>query len=255
MTVTLENIRLAGAAGQTMPLFDGLSLRVDNHSRIGVIGTAKSGKTTLLRLICGTKVPDEGIAKRDGSVSWPIPLVSFLVPGHTVARNIRFIARLYGIGDEGFPRRIAEMVELAEFLNTPLSKCPKVARQRLAFALGVGLEFDVYLFDGSFSPADKPFKEKAAQISAARTAGRAIVVASSVPAEVEQNCESVYVLEHGRATYFAEASQGVDYYKKLLAMEKKKDKEGAARRETDEDQDEGLGDVDILGAAVADALD
>jgi capsular polysaccharide transport system ATP-binding protein len=255
VTIVLEQVRVAGRAGER-PLFDDLSLRISDRSRTGILGASKSGKSTLLRLICGTKLPDEGIVKRDGRVSWPIPLSSFMAATHSVARNVRFIARLYGIEDDAFPRRIAEMVDLGPFLNTPLSKCPKFARPRLAFALGVGLDFDTYLFDGSFAPADKPFKEKAAEISAERTAGRGIVVATSNPTEVEQKCESVYVLEAGRATYFAEASAGVEHFKELLAADKKKDKaEGARGAAEDADEDEGLGDVDFLGAAVADALD
>jgi len=178
-----------------------------------------------------------------------------MVAAHTLARNVRFIARLYGIDDETLPRRITEMVGLTEFLNTPLAKCPKLAKPRLAFALGVGLEFDVYLFDGSFGPTDKPFKPKAAEISAARTAGRGIVLATSIPAEVEQNCESVYVLEEGRATYFAHTAEGVERFKQLVGTDKKKGKVGAARQDEDEDEDEGLSDVDMLGAAVADALE
>lgn len=260
MSVALEDIRLAGTnPSAKAPLFDGLSLRIGDQSRVGILGGSKTGKSTLLRLICGTKRPDDGRIKRNGRVSWPIPLSSFFVGGLTLARNIRFITRVYGIDDETFPRRIVEMVELTDFLNTPFSKCPKLTRQRLAFALGVGLEFDLYLFDGSFAPVDKPFKEKAAQISATKTAGRAVVVATSVPAEVEQNCESVYVLENGRATYFAEARRGVEHFKQLLGLEdKKKARGGAARRDEDEDEDQdetGLSDVDIIGAAVADALD
>jgi capsular polysaccharide transport system ATP-binding protein len=254
VSVTLENVRVAGAAGQTMPLFDGLSLHVGDRSRVGVLGTSKSGKTTLLRLICGTKAPDYGTVTRDVRVSWPIPLSSFLVGTHTLARNIRFIARLYGINDEDLSRRIAEMVELTEFLNTPLSKCPKTVRPRLAFALGVGLDFDLYLFDGSFAPADKPFKEKAAEISTARMAGRGFVVATSVPAEVEKNCESAYVLEAGRATYFARAKDAVEHFKQLLAAENRKE-QGEGGKPGEAAEEEGLGDVDILGAAVADALD
>jgi capsular polysaccharide transport system ATP-binding protein len=255
VSVTLDHVRVAGAAGQPV-LFDGLSLHIDDHSRVGILGTAKSGKTTLLRLICGTRSPDEGSVRRDGRISWPIPLTSFFAPSHSVARNARFIARLYGIDDENFPRRIAELVDLGEFLNTPLVKCPRAAKPRLAFALGVGLDFDVYLFDGSFGPTDKPFKEKAAEISAARTAGRTAVVATSIPAEVEQNCESVYVLERGRATYFAEASEGVARFKELVKSEKKKDAPGAEKRDANQDDDEsGLSDAEILGAAVGEALE
>jgi capsular polysaccharide transport system ATP-binding protein len=256
VSIALENIRLmAPGPDANRPLFDGLSLRIGADSRVGILGTSRPVNSALLRLICGTKVPEDGIVRRDGRVSWPIPLSSFLVAGHTLARNVRFIARLYGIADEEFPRRIAETVELTEFVNTPLGKCPKFAKSRLAFALGIGIDFDIYLFDGSFAPVDKPFKQKAAEISSARTAGRGVVVATSVPAEVEQNCESVYVLEGGRATYFEVASQGVEHFKQLLAMEKGKDKGGAGMREVSDDEDEGLGDVDMLGAAVADALD
>jgi len=63
------------------------------------------------------------------------------------------------------------------------------------------------------------------------------------------------VLEQGRATYFAEANQGVEHFKRLLGAEKKKGKADAARRDEDDDQEEGFSDVDMLGAAVADALD
>ena len=257
MSVTLENIRLAAPGPDAKRLlFDGLSLHIGADSRVGILGTSRPGNGALLRLLCGTRVPEDGIARRDGRVSWPIPLSSFMVVGHTLARNVRFIMRLYGIDDEEFPRRIAETVELTEFVNTPLGKCPKFVKSRLAFALGIGLDFDMYLFDGSFAPVDKPFKQKAAEISSARTAGRGVVVATSVPAEVEQNCESVYVLEGGRATYFEEASRGVEHFKQLLAMEKAKDKDvGAGMREGSDDEDEGLGDVDLVGAAVADALD
>jgi len=255
VSVTLENVRLTGVAGRGGPLFDGLSLHIGDNSRVGILGTKTSGTGTLLRLICGTEAPEDGIIRREGRISWPIPLTSFIMNTHTLARNVRFIARLYGIDDENFPRRIAEMAELTEFLNTPLSKCPKLVRPRLAYALGIGMDFDLYLFNASFAPADKPFKERAEEISGERTAGRGIVVATSVPAEVEKNCESVYVLEEGRAIYFADTGEGIEHFKQLLATEKKKEKPGAGRSAEDEDEDEGLGDVDIIGAAVGGAVE
>jgi capsular polysaccharide transport system ATP-binding protein len=249
VSIVIENVCLAGTdPAAKRPLFDHLSLRIDDGGRVGILGARRSGKSTLLRLICGTKLAGEGTVRRNSRVSWPIPLNAFLMGTLTVARNIRFIARLYGIEDEGFPRRIAGLVDLTDFLNTPLDKCPKLVKPRLAFALGIGMDFDMYLFDGSFAPADKPFKEKATEISAARTAGHGFVVATSLPAEVERNCESVYVLEAGRATYFAQAKDGVEHFKQLLAAENQKQEGKAA----DEDEEEGLGDVDIIAAGVAD---
>lgn len=255
MSILVENVRMPGdPSGPKRPLFDGLCLEIGDSGRVGVLGSRRSGKSTLLRLICGTKLPEQGVVRRNVRVSWPIPLAGFMLGTHSVARNIRFIGRLYGVEDEGLARRIAELVEIEQFLNTPLGKCPKFVKPRLAFAMGIGLDFDLYLFDGSFAPGDKPFKEKAAEISAARTAGRGYVLATSIPAEVERNCESAYVLEGGRATYFADANVAVEHFKELLAEENQKQQGGGQKAFEADDGDEALGDVDIVGAAVADAF-
>jgi capsular polysaccharide transport system ATP-binding protein len=150
------------------------------------------------------------------------------------------------------------MVDVADFLNRPLQKCPQFVKPRLALALGIGLEFDTYLFDGSFAPADKLFKEKATEVAAARIAGRGFVVATTVAVEVEKNCDSVYVLEAGQATFFADAKAGAAHFKELLAAEKQKqeaaeDKEAKESAESD-GEGEGPGDIDVLASAIADEV-
>ncbi len=139
--------------------------------------------------MCGTEYPDGGVIERKARISWPISSPTFMQAARTPAQNIRFISRLYEVKDDGFARRIAEMVEVQEHLNVPLNKCPPFVKTRLALGLGIGLDFDIYLFDGAFAPVDKPFKEQAAKIVAGRMEGRGYVLASSVPAEVEQNCD------------------------------------------------------------------
>ncbi|HEY6578828.1 MAG TPA: ATP-binding cassette domain-containing protein [Rhizomicrobium sp.] len=257
MTIRLADIHVAGSFAEARrPLFADLHLEIPDGARVGVLGAPKSGKTTLLRLMCGTMAADRGFVERTSRVSWPIPLATFLVPASTVAQNIRFVARLYGVAGDEFPRSTAKMAALAEFLNTPLKKCPKFVKPRLALALGIGLDFDIYLFDGSFAPADKEFKEQAAQIVAERMQGRGFVLATGAAAEVEKNCDSVYILESGQVKYFADAKEGVEYFKQLLAAEKEKQAAAVEKGAADagEGEDEGLGDIDMLGAAIADEL-
>lgn len=51
------------------PVVDGISLTVSAGQRLGVIGENGRGKTTLLRLLAGDLVPDQGTVTRHGSLS------------------------------------------------------------------------------------------------------------------------------------------------------------------------------------------
>jgi capsular polysaccharide transport system ATP-binding protein len=258
MSVTLTDIRVpASFRGAKRPLLNRVSMEIPDGARIGVLGVAKSGKTTLLRVLCGTQKVDDGFVARTSRTSWPIPLPVLLNANWSVALNIRFFARLYGVADDGFPRRIAEMVGIAEFLEKPLGKCPRLVKPRLAFALGIGIDFDIYLFDGSLTPVDKEFKEQASGIAAGRLQGRGYVLATANPTEVEPNCDYVYVLEAGRLRYFDDTKEGVEYFKQLVAAEKQKkaaEKEAKGPGEDDEEA-EGLGDIDVITAAIADEVE
>ena len=61
MLVDIQNVhRIFGARA----VLDGISLRITNTSRIGVVGPNGAGKTTLLRLLSGEDEPDEGTISR-----------------------------------------------------------------------------------------------------------------------------------------------------------------------------------------------
>ena len=258
MSVRLTDVYASTVVrGVKVPVLKGTSLEVPDGARIGVLGAPKSGKTTLLRVVCGTLAIDQGVVERTTSTSWPIPLATFLSATSPVARNIRFLTRLYGVTDEDFPRRVVEMAGIAEFLNEPLGKCPRFVKTRLAFGLGIGLEFDTYLFDGSLSPVDRGFKPRAAEVVAGRMGGRGYVLASANPKEAEESCDSVYVLEAGQVRYFEAAKDGVEYFKQLLAALKEKDAADKEAKQSEEtgDEFEGPGDIDVIASAIADEVE
>jgi capsular polysaccharide transport system ATP-binding protein len=238
MSVRFQNVgKVVHRAGRAYELLNDTNLCIENDARVGILGGPKSGKTTLLRLICGTETPDTGIIKREGSVSWPIPLANFLVNTSSVALNIRFVQRLYGIKHKDFPRQIAELGGFRDFLNVELQKCPPLVKSQLTFALGIGMDFDIYLFDDRVGPPQKQLKDRATELFKCRTEGRGVVVASSIPAEVEAHCDSVFVLDDGRVTHFDDVKDGVSHFKNLMkaASEKQKNAEEA------KGDDEGAG--------------
>lgn len=260
MTVRLENVtKTVRVGGKPRVLFNGLNMEIGSHERIGVLGLPKSGKTTLLRLICGTARPDSGRIQSDSNISWPIPSADFIVPNSSLAWNIRSFARFYGIKDRDFPRRVGELGDLSQFLNLPLSRCPPYARQQLGFAVGIAMDFDLYLFDNQIIPPRKEFREQALGFLAERTEGKAVLLATGAAPVVAERCDTAYVLEHGSVTHFADPNEAAEYFKGLLKAENERKKAVEGQERTAEDvadttSEEEERSVELVQAAVADVF-
>ena len=252
MSVELRAVRKNSFGAQEGPLFDGLDISAESGAHVGILGAQKTGKSTLLRIICGTEPVDDGLIERTSRVSWPIPLNSFLMQTSSVAANIRFVGRMYGISDNEFPRRIAELGAIVDFLNVKLRNCPRFVTARLAFALGIGIDCDLYLFDDRVIPPDKDFSEHALKVVARLKEQRGLILATRIPAEVEAHCDSGYVLENGRASYFPNVAEAIEHFKELMkAAQKKRTSETGGGPESDgEGEPAEVGDIDMIGAAL-----
>ncbi len=66
MLVALENI--SKSYGSEL-IFSGVSAKIEDRDRIGLVGQNGAGKTTLLNIICGTLENDEGTVSRTGDLS------------------------------------------------------------------------------------------------------------------------------------------------------------------------------------------
>jgi capsular polysaccharide transport system ATP-binding protein len=260
MRVELQGVtKVVTVRGKPRALFDRLDLVIEEGSHVGILALPKSGKSTLLRLICGTERCDGGTIRRGMNVSWPIPLSDFVAPHSSISWNIRSIARLYGVKDPEFVRRVGELGGITRYLNMTLPVCPPYVRPQLGFALGIGMDFDLYLFDNLCVPQRKEFKAEGLERLRKRTEQKAIVVATSLPPQVAEVCDSIYVLEHGRLAHFSDAAAGVAYYKELQKAEAERQKELQGRSNAeDDDQEPGAEEdarsVDMAVAGLSDII-
>jgi ATPase subunit of ABC transporter with duplicated ATPase domains len=65
---SLVSVERASLALGTAQVLDGVSLGVNGGDRIGVVGRNGGGKTTLLRVLAGTREPDDGRVARTGGL-------------------------------------------------------------------------------------------------------------------------------------------------------------------------------------------
>ena len=106
----------------------------------GIVGNNGSGKTVLMKCICGFLIPDEGYVRVNGKevgkdIDFPkdmgiiIETPGFL-PGVTGFKNLKLLASLRGLADEKKIRQTIERVGLDPDLKKPVSKYSLGMRQR-----------------------------------------------------------------------------------------------------------------------------
>lgn len=233
MSLILEGVRKTfRSGGKEQVLFDDLWLEVHPGERVAILGLAKSGKTTLLEIICGTKPIDAGYIERGLRPSWPIPMSDFIAPRSSVAWNIRWVARLLGVRDRDFTRFAAKLGDLEPYLDTRVGDCPRFVKQQLAFAIGLAADFDLYLFDGQLVPPRKEFKDLGMAVLEERTEGKAVLIVTAQPKALPENFDRAYVLEEGRATPFDSLDEAGEHFKALKEAEA--ERQSAEGRRADE---------------------
>ena len=88
---------------------------------------------------------------------------------------------------------------LVEFIDAPLRTYSDGMVARLAFAIATDIKSDLILIDEVLTVGDINFQEKCkARIKAYKDKGTTILVVSHNPGTVEEICDRVIWLEHGK---------------------------------------------------------
>jgi ABC-2 type transport system ATP-binding protein len=182
---------------------------------VGLVGPNGAGKTTTLRSIAGIVRPSDGRVRVGGhdidrepvaakSALAFIPDEPHLFDYLTVEEHLRFIGRLYGVADA--PARIPALLEELEL--TPKrgvlpGELSRGMRQKLAIACGLLHNPSALLLDEPLTGLDPVgIRRMKATIARRAEAGAAVLLSSHLLHLVEEVCDRVLVLHHGRAVAF-----------------------------------------------------
>ena len=179
-----------------------VSFKVFEGESVGLVGANGQGKSTLLKLIAGVLLPDEGSVEVHQGVAPLIEVTGGFVGDLTARDNIYLTAGLHGMSRQEVEARFDEIVEFAEvgdFLDTPFRHFSSGMKARLGFAVVTSLDEPIVLVDEVLAVGDKAFRRKCnKRIEHMLASGRTLFLVSHSERNLRRLCTRGLCLRQGR---------------------------------------------------------
>jgi ABC-2 type transport system ATP-binding protein len=197
------------------PAVQSLSFLVAPGEVLGLVGPNGAGKTTTIRSIAGIIIPTRGrirIAGHDLGTD-PVAAKSALafIPDEphlfeylTVEEHLRFVARLYRLGDVSarIPSLLEEL-DLGDKRTALPGELSRGMKQKLAIACGLLHQPKALLLDEPLTGLDPVgIRRMKATIMRRAAEGTAVILSSHLLHLVEEICTRVLVMQRGRVVAF-----------------------------------------------------
>lgn len=174
----------------------------------GIAGRNGSGKTVLLKCICGLLYPTTGTVTVDGKVvgkevdypeniGFVIESPGFL-PGYSGLKNLKYLASIRGKVKEDEIRNYMKLVGLNPDDKKHVGNYSLGMRQRLGIAQAFMEDPDILILDEPMNALDNHgVEEMRAVLLKMKEQGKLIVIASHVREDIDILCDEVYGMDAG----------------------------------------------------------
>lgn len=183
-----------------------VNLTVSAGSVYGVAGNNGSGKTVLMKCICGFMRPDQGRILVNGmqvgkDCDFPDGLGVIIetpgfFPNESGYRNLKILASLKGRIGKPEILETLQRVGLNPHMKKPVAKYSLGMRQRLGIAQAIMENPGVLILDEPFNGLDKVgVAQMRALLQEMKAQGKAILLASHNAQDMETLCDEVHEME------------------------------------------------------------
>jgi ABC-2 type transport system ATP-binding protein len=213
--VQCEGLKKTFKKKKEVRALDGVTFSIPMHEIFGIVGPNGSGKSTLIRILSTLLIPDDGYARvfgydvvrEYGKVRPLINRVSVdaaFFKGISAWENLRYAARLYGMGSKDAKQRVLEILPQLGFSESrfyePLEDLSRGMQQKVAIARAFFTSPMLLLLDEPTTGLDPRSKRDVQRFVRASMAqnGLTIVLTTHDMHEAQSLCDRVAIIMNGR---------------------------------------------------------
>ena len=187
---------------------DNLTMTVPRGTVYGLVGPNGAGKSTAIRLLTGVYTPDRGEITMDGQPIYEntavkerigyIPDEIFYFPSATLEDMRKYYRGLYPKFDDALFERLYEIFDLPK--KTPLRRFSKGMQKQAAFHLAICCRPEVLILDEPVDGLDPVMRRQVWSLILSDVAehGTTVLISSHNLRELEDICDHVGIMDHGR---------------------------------------------------------
>ena len=197
-----------------------VSFEVKEGETVGVLGRNGSGKSTMLKCICGVLQPTSGQVVVRGKLAGLLELGAGFQPDLTGRENIYLNGSLLGLSKTEVARVFDDIVAFAElehFIDNQVKFYSSGMYVRLGFGIAVNVDPDVLVIDEVLAVGDERFQRKCIErVQEFQREGRTIIFVTHSPDQVRAICDQAVVLSDGRVVGYGPPGEAVRVFRENL---------------------------------------
>lgn len=195
---------------------ENLSMKVETGSITGLLGVNGSGKTTILKAICGFHFPSGGSISIDGinTEEFPektmelvgyVPEIPQLPVNMTVLDFLHFAGETHGLNNSDLSKAVKNVTKecsLEKFLDKKIKTLSKGQQQRVSFAQAIIHNPPNLVLDEPVSGLDPAQIIQMRDLITELSKTKAVLMSTHILQEVYSLCSTIYVMNNGKVAAY-----------------------------------------------------
>lgn len=201
-------------------ILDDVSFTINRGEIVGIMGRNGTGKSTMLRILCGIYHADKGSVIVKERIAAMVALGAGFHPELSGYENIFLNGAIMGIPRNELKKMaptILEFSELGNQIHHPVKTYSTGMILRLGFAVASHVDAPIIVLDEILGVGDEGFQKKCfARMEELFQSGRTLILVTHDPRQIEKFCKRCLVLENGKIVYDGPPAGGSRRYSELF---------------------------------------